>query len=63
MLVSWLLHPIIDRQPPMLQALYMALGIVGLLTWMVMPVLVRILKPWLHDKQKMKGESHDKSIR
>jgi antibiotic biosynthesis monooxygenase (ABM) superfamily enzyme len=63
MLVSLLLHPIAGGQPLVLQALYMALGIVSLLTWMVMPVLVRILKPWLHDEQKMKGESHDESIR
>jgi uncharacterized protein len=50
LLVSWLLMPLIGRQPPMLQALVIAVGIVILLTWVVMPVLVRILKPWLEQK-------------
>jgi uncharacterized protein len=47
MLVPWLLNPLIGRQPPALQALCMAVGIVTLLTWAVMPVLVRMLRPWL----------------
>lgn len=54
-LVSWLLMPLIGRQPPVWQALFMAVGIVLILTWVVMPLLVRIFKPWLnkiHREQK-----------
>ena len=51
MLVSWLLNPIVGGQPLALQELYMAVGIVSMLTWMVMPVLVRVLRPWLSDVQ------------
>jgi antibiotic biosynthesis monooxygenase (ABM) superfamily enzyme len=47
MLVPWLLNPLVGRRPPALQALFIAVGIVILLTWVVMPVLVRILRPWL----------------
>lgn len=50
MLVPWLLTPIIGTQPPALQALCIAVGIVVLLTWAVMPVLVRILNPWLQQR-------------
>ncbi|HET6514892.1 MAG TPA: hypothetical protein VFG09_07000 [Thermodesulfovibrionales bacterium] len=46
-LVPWLLNPFISNLPFSLQALLIAVGIVILLTWAVMPVLVRILKPWL----------------
>jgi len=45
--VPWLLNPFISNLPFALQALIVAMGIVILLTWAVMPVLVRILKPWL----------------
>jgi hypothetical protein len=48
LLVSWLLMPLINRQPLALQALFMAVGIVFILTWVVMPLLVRIFKPWLN---------------
>jgi antibiotic biosynthesis monooxygenase (ABM) superfamily enzyme len=47
MLVPWLLNPLIDGLPSVLQALLVAVGIVILLTWVIMPVLVRILKRWL----------------
>ena len=50
MLVSWLLKPLIADLSPLLQALVVAVGIVILLTWGVMPVLVRILGPWLHHR-------------
>lgn len=49
LLVPWLLNPLIGRQPVTLQALCIAVGIVILLTWVVMPVLVRILRPWLQE--------------
>jgi uncharacterized protein len=48
MFVPWLLNPLISRTPFTLQAPLAAVGIVILLTWVVMPVLVRILKPWLY---------------
>jgi antibiotic biosynthesis monooxygenase (ABM) superfamily enzyme len=47
MLVPWALTPLIGRLSMALQALFIAVGIVILLTWAVMPVLVRILRPWL----------------
>jgi uncharacterized protein len=47
MLVPWLLNPLIANLPQLLQALLVSIGIVILLTWAVMPVLVRILSPWL----------------
>ncbi len=50
-LVPWLLIPVVDKVPSMLQALLMAAGIVILLTWAVMPVLVKILRPWLQPSE------------
>ena len=47
MLVPWLLNPFIGNLSLTLQALIIAVGIVILLTWVVMPVLVRIFRPWL----------------
>jgi antibiotic biosynthesis monooxygenase (ABM) superfamily enzyme len=46
-LVPWLLNPLIGRLPSVLQALLVAGGIVILLTWVIMPLLVKILKRWL----------------
>ena len=48
MFVPWLLRSMINGLLPLLQALFIAAGIVVLLTWAVMPVLVRILKRWLY---------------
>lgn len=47
MFVPWLLNPLIANFPSLLKALLIAVGIVILLTWAVMPVLVKILRPWL----------------
>lgn len=47
MLVPWLLNPLIADQPQLLQALVAAVGIVIVLTWAAMPVLVKLLRPWL----------------
>lgn len=47
MLVPWLLNPLTGNLPMPLQALCVAVGIVILLTWAIMPLLVRILSPWL----------------
>jgi len=50
MLVPRLLNPLIVDQPQLLKALLVSIGIVILLTWAVMPVLVKILRPWLHHR-------------
>jgi antibiotic biosynthesis monooxygenase (ABM) superfamily enzyme len=50
MLVPWLLNPLIANQPQLLQALVVAVGIVIVLTWASMPVLVKILRPWLEHR-------------
>jgi antibiotic biosynthesis monooxygenase (ABM) superfamily enzyme len=50
MLVPWLLNPLIADFSSILQALFSAAGIVILLTWAVMPGLVRLLKPWLQHR-------------
>jgi len=47
LLVPWLLRPIIGELPPLVQSLFITVGIVALLTWAVMPLLVRILRAWL----------------
>jgi antibiotic biosynthesis monooxygenase (ABM) superfamily enzyme len=48
LLVPWLLHPFTGNLPAPLTALLIAMGIVILLTWAIMPLLVKILRPWLH---------------
>ena len=50
MLVPWLLNPLTAALPALLQALLVAVGIVILLTWAVMPVLVKVLRPWLQGR-------------
>ena len=47
MLVPWLLTPLMRGLPSALQALLVAVGIVILLTWVIMPLLVKALKRWL----------------
>ncbi|BCS55637.1 antibiotic biosynthesis monooxygenase [Geobacter sp. SVR] len=47
MVVSWLLQPVVGSLHPGLQALLIAVGIVVVLTWVVMPLLARLLRPWL----------------
>lgn len=55
-LVPWLLHPLIMPLHMFLQAFFIALGIVVMLTWAVMPALVKILRPWLYPR---KEKSHE----
>ena len=50
MLVPWLLNPFMANLSLTVQALLVAVGIVIILTWAVMPVLVRILRPWLKNR-------------
>jgi antibiotic biosynthesis monooxygenase (ABM) superfamily enzyme len=47
MLISSSLAPLIGSLPPVLQALLVSVGIVCLLTWIVMPVLVKLSSPLL----------------
>ena len=46
--VPWLLNPLMSGLSLTLQALLVAVGIVILLTWVIMPVLVRILNRLLY---------------
>lgn len=55
MLVSNALGPLIGGLPPMLQALAVSVGIVCLLTWVVMPLLVKLFNPLLN-RARRKGE-------
>ena len=55
-MVPRLLHPMIGELHPLLQGFLIAVGIVVVLTWAVMPVLVRILKPWLRAREGVKDE-------
>jgi len=50
LLVPWLLNPLTGNLPASLAALLVAVGIVILLTWAIMPLLVRILRPWLQQR-------------
>lgn len=52
LLVPWILSPLISKQPLALNALLVAIGIVILLTWVIMPVLVSILHSWLFNTHK-----------
>jgi hypothetical protein len=45
--VPWLLNPLTGGMPKLMQAAFIAVGIVTLLTWVIMPALVKVLKPWL----------------
>lgn len=47
MLVAWLLSPLISGVPSALKALLSACCIVILLTWVIMPTLVKMLRRWL----------------
>ena len=49
-LVPSALAPLIRTLPPVLQALVVAVGIVTLLTWVVMPLLVKLLGPLLKQR-------------
>ncbi|MDA8123901.1 MAG: antibiotic biosynthesis monooxygenase [Deltaproteobacteria bacterium] len=47
LLLSWLLNPLSETLPAVLKAFLMACGLVVLLTWVIMPLLVKILGRWL----------------
>lgn len=49
MLVPSALKPFLASVPQFLQALLIAVGIVIILTWVVMPVLVKIFRAWLEN--------------
>jgi antibiotic biosynthesis monooxygenase (ABM) superfamily enzyme len=50
MLVPWFLNPLVANLYWILKALLIAVGIVVVLTWVVMPILVKVLKPWLQHR-------------
>jgi len=54
--VPRLLQPLIENLHPLVRAFLVALGIVVMLTWVVMPALVRILRPWLHPARRKNHE-------
>jgi antibiotic biosynthesis monooxygenase (ABM) superfamily enzyme len=49
-LVSGALAPLIGNLPQILQALAVSIGIVSLLTWIVMPLLVKLFSPLLRQR-------------
>lgn len=46
-LASWLLNPLIGPLPVVLKGFFMACVLVVLLTWVIMPMLVRLFRRWL----------------
>ena len=60
-LVSSALAPQIGGLPPVLQALVVSVGIVCLLTWIVMPLLVKLFSPLL--QRAPKGGNSDEISR
>lgn len=48
-LVPSVLKPLLAGVPQLLQALVIAVGIVVILTWVVMPVLAKIFRAWLEN--------------
>jgi len=52
MLVPSVLKPFTGNVPPFMQALVIAAGIVIVLTWVVMPVLVKIFRAWLENHSR-----------
>jgi uncharacterized protein len=53
MLVPAILAPVLEPNfPQVLRAGLIAAGIVVILTWVAMPLLVKIAHPWLHPKNK-----------
>lgn len=49
--LSLTLGPLIQHLPMPLRSLSIAICMVALLTWVVMPQVIRILKPWLHNSK------------
>jgi antibiotic biosynthesis monooxygenase (ABM) superfamily enzyme len=46
--LTWLLGPLVGSWPLIPQALFVNALIVGLLTWVIMPLLTRLLRQWLY---------------
>lgn len=49
------LHENIHTWPLWARSLNLAVCMVALLTWLVMPLVIRLLKPWLHPLSQTKG--------
>jgi antibiotic biosynthesis monooxygenase (ABM) superfamily enzyme len=45
--LSFVLRPLLHSFPPAITTLIISASMVGILTWIVMPQVTRILKPWL----------------
>ena len=53
MLMRTILAPVLGPNfPQVLSAGLVAAGVVGILTWVAMPLLVKIARPWLHPENK-----------
>lgn len=46
--LTWLLGPLVGTWPLIPQALFVNTLVVVLLTWVIMPLLTRLLRPWLY---------------
>ena len=46
-ILSFAVVPLIQDFPLLLRLLFMACCMVGMLTWVVMPLVIKILRPWL----------------
>ncbi|QDS32556.1 antibiotic biosynthesis monooxygenase [Brevibacillus brevis] len=51
-LVPMVLGPIIKNMNPIMSAFWVAVCIVSLLSWVVMPILAKIFHPWLQNNRK-----------
>jgi antibiotic biosynthesis monooxygenase (ABM) superfamily enzyme len=49
LLLSFTIVPLIKTFPVMLRIFITAICMVCLLTWVVMPLIIKLVKPWLQD--------------
>lgn len=50
MLLTWILGPSLDRWPFVLRSAVFNAGVVVSLTWVVMPCVTHVLRPWLNSR-------------
>jgi antibiotic biosynthesis monooxygenase (ABM) superfamily enzyme len=46
--LTWLLGPLVGTWPLIPQALFVNALVVGLLTWVIMPLFTRLFRPWFY---------------